>query len=40
MENFVRLTVLIGSSSSVSANPPLPNLQKPAASLVDWVLDC
>jgi hypothetical protein len=39
MENFVRLTVLIGGSSSVAANPPLPNLQKLAASSVDWVLD-
>lgn len=38
MQNSVRLTVLIGSTSSVAASQPLPNLQKLAASSVDWVL--
>jgi hypothetical protein len=40
MQNFVRLTVLIGSISSVAANQPLTNLKKLAASLVDWVVGC
>ena len=40
MENFVRITVLIGRINSVAANQPLPNLQKLAASSVDWVLGC
>lgn len=38
MQNFVRLTVLIGSISSVAANQPLTNFKKLAASLVDWVV--
>ena len=40
MQNFVRITVLIGSSSSVAASQPLPNLQNLAASSVDWVVGC
>ena len=38
MQNFVRLTVVIGSSSSVAPSQPLPDFQNLAASLVDWVL--
>ena len=38
MQNFVRIAVLIGSSSSVAASQPLPDLQNLAASLVDWVV--
>jgi hypothetical protein len=46
MQNFVRMTVvivgvLVGEEiSSALASEPVPNLQKLAASLVDWVVGC
>jgi hypothetical protein len=40
IQNFVRITVLIESISLVAPSQPLPNLQKPVASSVDWVLGC
>ena len=37
MQNFVRITVWIGSIGSAVTSEWLPNLQNHAASSVDWV---
>jgi len=40
IQNFVRITVQIGSIGSAVASEPLNNLQKLAASSVDWIVGC
>jgi hypothetical protein len=40
VQNFVRITLQVGSIRSVAPNQPLPNLQKLAASSVSWLLGC